>query len=133
MDNLRVFSTFNSHKKTVAKSGRRRRLPSEDGRADMQKRDLSEKPSVSNSEIREKLEKNKAGKFKRRSVKGKKMGDGFMADQATSETEGKTPSDVGLNDPNDPMTSEKLKSVLNAGVVNFSGREKEILAKILNN
>ena len=40
-------------------------------------------------------------------------------------------SDVGLNNPNDPTTVEKLKSVLSSGAVNFSGKEKDILGKIL--
>lgn len=43
----------------------------------------------------------------------------------------KTPSDVGLNDPSDPMTSEKLKGVLSSGAINFSEKERDVLSKIL--
>ncbi len=39
--------------------------------------------------------------------------------------------DVSLNDPNDPTTIEKLKSVLGAGGINFSAKERSVLEKIL--
>ena len=42
-------------------------------------------------------------------------------------------SDVKLNDPTDPNTQEKLKSVLRNGAFSFSSREKETLEKILGN
>ena len=41
------------------------------------------------------------------------------------------PSDVGLNDPKDPLTASKLKSVLDMGAFNFSSKEREVLEKIL--
>jgi hypothetical protein len=41
-------------------------------------------------------------------------------------------SDVKLNDPKDPNTQEKLKSVLSMGAFNFNPREREALDKILN-
>lgn len=40
-------------------------------------------------------------------------------------------SDVSTNDPNDTNTQEKLKTVLSRGAFNFTGREKEVLEKIL--
>jgi hypothetical protein len=42
-------------------------------------------------------------------------------------------SDVKLNDPNDPTTQEKLKSILSKGAFNFNPREREALDKILSN
>lgn len=42
------------------------------------------------------------------------------------------PSDVGVNDPNDPVTSSKLKSVLDMGAFNFNPKEREVLSRILN-
>ena len=36
------------------------------------------------------------------------------------------------NDPNDPAMKNKLKVALTSGAVNFSGREREILGKILS-
>jgi len=86
-------------------------------------RDLSEKPRIARTEILKKLEDNNRTKFVPKNVKGKKLG---------FESESSTASDVGLNNPDDPMTSEKLKSVLQSGAVNFNGKEKEILGKILN-
>lgn len=62
-----------------------------------------------------------------------KMGAG-KPDWAKTDTEAPDimlKSDVGTNDPTDPTTVEKLKSVLSSGAVNFSGREKEVLEKIL--
>lgn len=94
----------------------------------MIERDLSEKPRVDRNEILQKLEDNNRSKFVPKGVKGKKLG--FAPDEEPSASG--VPSDVGLNNPDDPMTSEKLKSVLQSGAVNFSGKEKEILGKILN-
>ncbi|MCK6595207.1 MAG: hypothetical protein L6Q33_08420 [Bacteriovoracaceae bacterium] len=42
------------------------------------------------------------------------------------------PSDVGTNDPKDPVTSSKLKSVLDMGAFNFNPKERDVLARILN-
>ena len=36
------------------------------------------------------------------------------------------------NDPKNPLTSSKLKSALQKGIVNFSEKERSILEKILN-
>lgn len=48
------------------------------------------------------------------------------------EKELSKPSDVGLNDPNDPATVGKLKSVLSKGAFNFNPKEREALEKILS-
>lgn len=89
----------------------------------MIQRNLAEKPRIARSEILKKLEENNRSNFvPSKKIAGKKLG--FAADNGAS--------DVGVNNPDDPMTSEKLKSVLQSGAVNFSGKEKEILGKILN-
>lgn len=41
------------------------------------------------------------------------------------------PSDVGINDPNDPTTIGKLKEILSVGGVNFSEKERQVLGQIL--
>lgn len=41
-------------------------------------------------------------------------------------------TDIHLNDPKDPTTQEKLKSVLSTGAFSFNPRERETLDKILN-
>lgn len=143
MDSVRTFKSFQK----ISHSTRGRRLQrvssldsrnshrESDSRPVMRHRDLSEKPSLDRDEILKKLQDSKKGKF---IPSGKKTAPKSTDDSKNSKGEGKqvseatTPSDVGLNDPNDPMTSEKLKSVLQAGGVNFSGKEKEILSKILN-
>lgn len=41
------------------------------------------------------------------------------------------PSDVGVNNPSDPVTANKLKSVLDMGAFNFNPKEREVLSRIL--
>lgn len=41
------------------------------------------------------------------------------------------PSDVGVNNPRDPMTASKLKSALDMGAFHFNPKEREVLSKIL--
>ncbi len=131
MDNLRVFSTFpkssTSYKgnSPLSKGQRYRSMPKD--KNGMVKRSLNEKPSLSRSEILEKLEKAQGpAKVPQKKAKGQKFGDGFMK-------VGEDGKEVSSNDPRDPMTSEKLKSMLNSGAVNFSGKEQEVLRKILGN
>jgi|GEM_PF-2068588 len=50
--------------------------------------------------------------------------------QASKKSE-KVVGDVQKNDPNDPMTTEKLKGILNSGAINFSDKEKRVLGSIL--
>lgn len=126
MDSLRVFSTFHSTSTTFNKRPKaaKKLLPRDEN--GMIKRTLDDKPHVSRQEILEKLQKNKEGRFTPRKVEGKKFGMDFMEDDLEQGV-----GDVKKNDPNDPMTSEKLKSMLNSGAVNFSGKEKKILSQIL--
>ena len=105
---------------------------------------------MSESQIREKLAasteisdtaKNKA------IMSAKKLGEGFMnpdfkpaetPNPDTPATPEKTAadhvlkSDVQVNDPRDPVTSEKLKTVLQKGAFNFNPRERDVLSKILS-
>ncbi|MGZ3788908.1 MAG: hypothetical protein ACXVLQ_10310 [Bacteriovorax sp.] len=117
----------------------------------------AEKKPVSESEIREKLaahvETSNSAKSKTIQQNSKQMGAGFMNSEFKAPpTEikqkevGEDPaetkdsvkeshllmSDVKLNDPKDPATQEKLKSVLSKGAFNFNPKEKETLDKILN-
>ena len=41
------------------------------------------------------------------------------------------PSDISSNDPNDSLTREKLKGALSGNSFNFSEKEREVLSKIL--
>lgn len=93
-------------------------------------RTSEEKPYKSRTEILEKLQKNEIGDFNKSSkpVKGKKFGMDFM-DVGKGPIEPK--GDIAKNNPRDPMTTEKLKSMLYSGAVNFSGKEQQILSQIL--
>lgn len=126
----------------VKKSGRgKKKLP-------------AEKPQIAESEIKEKLAAHvetsntaKSGVMKKNA---QKLGEGFMnsemkpapvvpapipanSEEKETETEEKhlLKSDINLNDPKDPATQEKLKTVLSTGAFNFNPRERDILDKIL--
>ena len=127
MDNLRLFTTFQSTSKTFSKAPRsaKKDLPLDEN--GMIKRSSDEKPYVSRQEILEKLKKAKGGEFKRKmNPTGQKFGVGFLGEEDSV-------GDVKRNNPNNPMTTEKLKSMLNSGAVNLNGKEQEVLRKILGN
>jgi hypothetical protein len=88
------------------------------------------KKSLSENEIREKLAANSeisdSAKLKAKK-ETQKLGDGFMTDD-----DHLLKSDVQLNKPDDPVTAEKLKSVLDKGAFNFNPKEREVLEKILS-
>lgn len=89
------------------------------------------KKEMSDSAIREKVAANaeisEAAKMK--AIQSKpKLGEGFM-----KSGDHLLKSDVQLNSPEDPVTAEKLKAVLSAGAFNFNPKERDVLAKILEN
>lgn len=117
----------------------------------------TDKPNISADEIRQKLaanvEMSNTAKKIQKEKNSQKLGEGFLNGEmpmkkieapvvATEETktEEKDPnfkdhlvkSDVGVNDPTDSTTTEKLKTVISKGAFNFNSREREVLDKILN-
>lgn len=90
------------------------------------------KPDLSPGEIRSRIEEH-------REKSAPKGAQNLMAKRAEyqkkvekgEDVDIQPPGDVGLNDPNDPMTSEKLKGVLSSGAIHFSEKEREVLGKIL--
>ena len=130
MDSLRVFKTFKSSSSSKLLRPRSRPVAvDERGKTIMRERSLEDKPSVSRSKILEKLEKFMGPARADISVKGQRFGDGFM--KQTPVDDKPSVGDISKNDPRSSLTTEKLKSMLNSNVVNFSGKEKEILNKIL--
>jgi hypothetical protein len=128
---LRVFTTFKPTSKSfdsLIKKRKKKEMPL--GPDGMITRTSEEKPYKSRTEILEKLQKNEIGDFNKSSkpVKGKKFGMDFM-DVGKGPIEPK--GDIAKNNPRDPMTTEKLKSMLYSGAVNFSGKEQQILSQIL--
>lgn len=87
------------------------------------------KKELSSNEIREKVAANaqisEAAKLKAAQA-SQKLGEGFMKSE-----DHLLKSDVQLNDPEDPATSEKLKTALSNGSFNFNAKEREVLSKIL--
>jgi hypothetical protein len=53
------------------------------------------------------------------------------AEEAEPQKEPVVKSDIAKNDPNDPVTKEKLKDVLSRGAMNFNGSERKVLESIL--
>jgi hypothetical protein len=123
------------------------------------KKPLPEKAPISESEIREKLaahvETSNTAKSSVLKKNAQKLGEGFLnpemkpqqsrasanvskIDPAAEESEEKSDdshllkTDINLNDPKDPSTQEKLKTVLSTGAFSFNPRERETLEKILS-
>lgn len=109
-----------------------------------------QKAEISERAIREKLashvETSNSAKSKVMEKNSQALGAGFLSDAKAPGDKVEAPkkedsikdshllmSDVKLNDPNDPNTQEKLKSVLTKGAFNFNAREREALEKILGN
>jgi len=121
-----------------------------------------EKPNISADEIRQKLASNvemsNTAKKIQKEKNAQKLGEGFLNGELPAKKieapamakevekpeskveESADPnfkdhivkSDVGINDPKDSTTTEKLKTVISKGAFNFNSREREILDKILN-
>lgn len=95
------------------------------------------RPELSAGEIRERFEelKTRASSAKRNDLAAKKVEYQTQIGESDTVPPVKTADevlgDVGLNDPKDPMTTEKLKSVLTSGGINFSAKEREVLEGIL--
>jgi hypothetical protein len=91
-------------------------------------------PRLSPQEVRDKIEIAQQKKNAERSV-SQEIRDvrSAMPDDLKAEGDDKPVSDVSTNDPNDPVTKEKLKSLLTSGGFTFNGKEQEVLAKILAN
>ena len=119
-----VFRSFPSIDKTITKK-KVRRSPHNNG---LIYRDQSDKPFKSEREIRGKLDGHLSKSApKSRPIKGRKMGMSYL------EGDGEVVGDIKKNDPNDPMTKEKLKTLLTSGAVNFGDKERAVLSKILKN
>ncbi len=87
-------------------------------------RQIEKRPRPSDEEIRAKIVANQ-GKQAAPVQLGEKMG------FSRNENPPAKPSDVGLNDPNDPATRGKLKQLLASGAINFNDRERGTLQNIL--
>ncbi len=119
----------------------------------------TEKQNISADEIRQKLASNvemsNTAKKIQKDKNAQKLGEGFLNAElpakkieapvapAENKAEAKEPSDpnfkdhvvksdVGINDPTDSTTTEKLKTVISKGAFNFNPRERDVLDKILN-
>lgn len=92
------------------------------------------KEHLSASEIRAKVSEHFAPKKEEDKVEVSKLAKAKSAPAKEVEEDKEAPekpSDVGLNDPNDPATVGKLKSVLTKGAFNFNPKEREALERIL--
>ena len=122
-----MFSTFDTSKNKFTKKSKK-------GRNGKPIFERPPKMNLSAQEIRDKVAKG-LGKTSKEKVdlsnSGKKLGDSFM----DNNPEGATPpvGDISINDPNDVVTQEKLRGLVQKGGFNFSDKEKQVLAAILGN
>lgn len=95
---------------------------------------------LSAEEVREKigahLELSRTSKEKAMLKNQEKLGAGFLNSDKEVNSDPNFPdkimrSDVGLNNPDDSNTKEKLKSALSMGAFNFNPKEREVLDRIL--
>lgn len=124
---MRLFKNFepgadqvqSSQRKSHSKKSKETREPKESLSASDIKRKVQEHftPKVE----QDKVEVSNFSKIKNQTKKEKEIED----------SEVKVPSDVGLNNPNDPATVGKLKDVLSKGAFSFDPKEREALEKIL--
>lgn len=95
------------------------------------------KPSISETEIRQKFQEFKlkkeeeARKAAIESAKHNALKKQEMEDRVAAGEEAKPPGDVSINDPTDPNTRSKLREAVQMGTFNFSQKEREVLNQIL--
>ncbi len=126
---MRLFKTFEAQTNAMEKSQHERARGSE------RKKTRAPKPQVSAAEIREKVQEHFKPKVEVDRADLSKIAQAknqvSKPAQDKPEPELTRPSDVGLNDPQDPATIGKLKDILSKGAFNFNPREREALEKIL--
>jgi|GEM_PF-3317709 len=92
------------------------------------------KSAPSRAEIRSKVEQHNLDKEVKSDqilAKSPKFGMKDIEAPVSKEIPTERPSDVGLNDPNDPATRGKLKDLLGRGAISFNPRERDVLDRIL--
>lgn len=127
---MRLFKTFEASNTAMERSEQRQ--PQKAKRDKLR----APKPQLSASEIRDKVQEHFKPKPSEDRVDVSKMAKAKKEEsEATKESSEEValskPSDVGLNNPNDPATVGKLRDVLSKGAFNFNPREREALEKIL--
>jgi hypothetical protein len=123
-----MFSTFdaNKNKTTFKKKGSKGKpVSSRPARMNLSPQEIRDK-------VAKGLGKNLVDKTEL-SNSGKKWGDGFMDNNPEAAAVKKPASDINSNDPNDVITQEKLRGLVQKGGFNFSDKEKQVLAGILGN
>lgn len=53
------------------------------------------------------------------------------ADAANAEEAAPVKGDIAKNDPNDPVTKEKLKAAINSGMIKFNDSERGVLKDLI--
>lgn len=53
------------------------------------------------------------------------------AEAANTEEAAPVKGDIAKNDPNDPMTKEKLKAAINSGMIKFNDSERGVLKDLI--
>jgi hypothetical protein len=85
---------------------------------------VHQRENLSRNEILKRLEQHKAEKTELKAPTK------VIKDFEEGEVH-EAPGDVGLNNPKDPATREKLRKILSSGGFSFSERERQVLGNIL--
>lgn len=92
----------------------------------------SEKTSEKSSTASAKLAKRMAEKEAAKEVKDEaKVSSKAQKKAETASEETPVKSDIAKNDPNDPVTKEKLKAALNSGMINFNESQRGVLKELI--
>lgn len=96
-----------------------------------------DKAKLSRNEIRKKIQEHFGeGAIKKVDISSKKSKELQKKEMTERGSKLKGESDIKLdnpNNPNNPVTIEKLKSILEANSFHFNSKEREVLSKILQN
>lgn len=136
MDKLKIFNTFERSTKSPHLEGRAKKQSNllKKGAKEGMSQDLAQKTLEDKANFTSKGKQLRAGL-----VEGHYNGDQrpLLRPQEVREgqkdkKDSRPTSDIGPNHPDNPVTQEKLKSILRSGAFSFNEKERNVLAEILN-
>jgi len=122
---MRVLSAFDKQQHNVDQ--RKKRKISNNEKKQSTKAEYKEfgRPDFTDEEVRERILKHRQTQTRSQEMAKKQK------DKQSISTVRILESDIKLNNPNDPATIGKLRTLLKNGAFKFSEKERQVLAKIL--
>jgi hypothetical protein len=121
---MKVFNVMNSPAQPERSHNRKRGRKTQDS-------PRPPRENLSREEILEKVRTNKLKQSQKVSKVDTKFQKHAQKMDFPEDAEREAIGDIGLNNPNDPATIGKLKTLLERGGINFSEKEKNALARIV--